>query len=206
MKNVMLCLSVLAGAASAACASASAKAPPDRPTLEVPAPPTKVVDPPARPDPMPDPVQELPATQPANTRPSRPASREQARNDPKPETPTAEAAPPPVTPVAPPPQLRQPGTPESGEAAKQVQTIIDRAAKALDSVNTRGFTKARRAVYENARGLLTQAQEALKKSDFDNAKKLADKVEQTAKELGGRYAPPGWLGSGAPHGRLAAQH
>ena len=185
MKNVILGLSVLVGAASAACASASAKAPPDRPTLEVPAPPAKVVEPSPRPEPQPEPVQDLPPVQPTNSKPSRPANREPVRTDPKPEATTTEAAPPPA-PVVPAPQLRQPGTPESGEAAKQVQIIIDRAAKSLDSVNTKGFTKARRAVYENARGLLTQAQEALKKSDFDNAKKLADKVESTAKELGGR--------------------
>ena len=185
MKKVMLCLSVLVGAASAACATANAKAPLDRPTLEVPAPPTKVVEPAARPEPMPDPVPDLPPVQPANSRPSRPAAREPARTDPKPEATTTEASPPPV-PVPPAPQLRQPGTPESAEAAKQVQIIIDHAGKSLDSVNTKGFSKARRAVYENARGLLTQAQEALKKSDFENARKLADKVEQTARELGGR--------------------
>jgi outer membrane biosynthesis protein TonB len=185
MKRVILGLSVLVGATSAACASASAKAPPDRPALEVPAPPTKVVEPPARPEPTLEPVPDLPAAPPANSKPARPPVREPTRTDPKPETTTTEAAPPPA-PVAPAPQLRQPGTPESAEASKQVQIIIDRAGKSLDSVNPKAFSKARRAVYENARGLLTQAQEALKKSDFDNARKLAEKVEQTAKELGGR--------------------
>jgi phage portal protein BeeE len=34
--------------------------------------------------------------------------------------------------------------------------------------------------------MLDQAQQAWNKSDFDNAKKLADKVEVTAKELQGR--------------------
>ncbi len=185
MKRIILGLLVLSGAASAACASATAKAAPDRPALEVPAPPAKVIEPSPQPEPTLPPVPELPPAQPPNSRPSRPPVRETAKPDPKQETPTTTEAAPAPPPVAPAPQLRQPGAAEPSEAAKQVQALIDHASKSLDSVNTRGFTKARRAVYENARGLLTQAQESLKKSDFDNARKLADKVENTARELGG---------------------
>ncbi|MFL6281073.1 MAG: hypothetical protein ACJ731_13235 [Vicinamibacterales bacterium] len=184
MKKVILGLSLLIGAASAACASVTAKTPPERPALEVPAPPVKVVEPPPRPEPAPDPVPDLPAPQPANSRPPRQPAREPARTDPKPETTTTEAASPPP-PVAP-PQLRLPNTPEASEAAKQVQIVIEHAGKSLDSVNPKGFPKARRAVYDDAKRMLTQAQEALKKTDFDNARKLAEKVEQTAKELGAR--------------------
>lgn len=60
MRKTFLTLSVLAGAGSAACASAIARTPPERPALEVPAPPTKVVEPPPRPEPMPEPVPDLP--------------------------------------------------------------------------------------------------------------------------------------------------
>lgn len=187
MKNVLLALSVLAGAATAAgCAEATAKAPPDRPTLEVPAPPARVVEPSPQPESLP-PVPDLPAERPANAKPSsKPPVREPARTDPKPETPTTEAPPQPVAPVTPPPQLRAPGAPEAAEAARLVQSIIDRATKALDSVDPRHFQKPRKAVYDDARLMLTQAQDALKKSDFDNARKLAEKVELTAKELQGR--------------------
>jgi outer membrane biosynthesis protein TonB len=184
MKRVILGLSVLAGAASAACAAVTAKTPPERPALEVPAPPAKVVEPPPRPEPPPEPVPDLPAPQPSNSRPARQPAREPARTDPKPETTTTEAAPP--APVAAPPQLRLPNSPEASEAAKQVQIVIEHAGKSLDSVNPKGFPKARRAVYDDAKRMLTQAQEALKKGDFDNARKLAEKVEQTAKELGAR--------------------
>ena len=185
MRKVLLSLVVLAGAASTACATASAKASPDRPTLEVPAPPTKVIEQTALPEPPPDPVPELPAAQPANTRTSKPsASREPAR-DTKPEAPTTTTEPPPapVTPLTAPPQLRPSGTPDPSEAAKQVQITIDRARQALKAVNTQGFPKARQDIYRNAVLTLTQAEEALKKSDFENAKKLAQKVEDTAKEL-----------------------
>jgi len=187
MTKVLLSLVVLAAAASTACATASAKVAPDRPALEVPAPPTKVVESAPMPETTtPDPVPELPPAQPTNARPPRPQSREPARTDPKPEATAAESAPPPVAPVTPPPQLRAAGTPDASEAAKQVQVIIDRAGKAIKSVNHQNFPKERRAVYENALSLLAQAEEALKKSDFENAKKLAEKVEATAKELQGR--------------------
>jgi hypothetical protein len=186
MTKVLLSLVVLACAASTACATASANSTPDRPTLDVPVPPTKVIEQTPLPEPLPELVPELPPVPPASPRPSKPTSREPARTDPKPETTTTEAATPPVAPVTPPPQLRQPGTPEASEAAKQVQTIIDQAGKALKAVNTRQFTPAKKAVYDDAHRMLTQAEEALKKSDFDNARKLAEKVELTAKELQSR--------------------
>jgi type IV secretory pathway VirB10-like protein len=185
MNRVTLGLLVLVGAASAACASATAKAAPDRPPLEVPAPPSKVIEPPQQPEPDPAPVPDLPPPQPTSSRPPRQPSRETAKPDPKQEAATATDSAPTPAPVSPAPLLRQPGAADPSEAAKQVQAVIDHASKSLESVNTKGFSKARRAVYENARGMLTQAQEALKKSDFDNARKLAGKVEDTARELGG---------------------
>ena len=185
MKRIILGLTVLMGAASAACASATAKAAPDRPPLEVPAPPARVVAPSPQPERPIEPAPELPPPQPTNARPPRQPPRETAKPDPKQETPTTAEVTPAPPPVAPAPQLRQPGAADPSEAAKQVQSLIDHASKSLESVNTKGFNKARRAVYENAKGMLAQAQEALKKSDFDNAKKLAGKVEDTARELGG---------------------
>ena len=187
MTKVLLSLVVLAAAASTACATASAKVAPDRPALEVPAPPTKVVESAPMPEPTtPDPVPDLPPAQPTNARPSRPPSREPARTDPKPDATATESAPPPVTPVTPPPQLRAAGTPDPSESAKQAQVSIDRASKAIHSLNAQNFPKERLAVYKNALLLLAQAEEALKKADFENAKKLAEKVETTAKELQGR--------------------
>ena len=187
MKRILLGLSVLVGAASAACASVIAKAPAERPPLEVPAPPAKVVEPPPRPDPGPDPVPDLPPAQPSNSRPPRQPPREQARTDPKPEatTTTTEATAPPP-PVAAAPQLRTPGTPDAGEAAKQVNDILDRVNKTLSSIDARRFPKTRKEQYDTAKHLVTQSQEALKKSDFENARKLATKAEDMANELKGR--------------------
>jgi hypothetical protein len=186
MTKVLLSLVVLACAASTACATASAKSTPDRPALEVPAPPTKVIEQTPLPEPLPELVPELPPAVPANPRPSKPASREPARTDPKPETTSTEAATPPVPPVTPPPQLRMPGTPDSAEAVKQVNDILDRATKTLNSIDLKRFNKARKEQYDSARNLITQSQDALKKSDFENAKKLATKADDLANELKAR--------------------
>jgi hypothetical protein len=186
MKRLSVVLSLMLAAASAACASVTAKAPPERPALEVPAPPTKVIEASPKPELPPDPVPELPTAPPSNSPRSRPPARPAERADPKPDpAATIEAAPPPA-PVPPAPQLRSGGAPEASEAAKQAQIAIDRAAVALKSVNTRNFPKPRRAIYDTAVLTLKSAEDALKKSDFDNAKKLAEKVETTAKELGAR--------------------
>jgi hypothetical protein len=187
MKHVFLALTVAVAAASAACASAIAKTPPERPTLEVPAPPAKVVEPPPRIDPVtPEPVADLPTTPPANARPPRTPTRETAKPEVKPEATATEAAPAPVTPPAPAPVLRTPGSPDSAEAAKQVQDIRERASKTLNSMDPRRFAKGKNDQYKLAKLLLTQSEDALKKADFENAKKLALKADDIANELKGR--------------------
>lgn len=187
MKNLMLGLGICAVAANAACATVRAKPVAERPALEVPVPPGKVIEPMPHQEPLtPEPVGDLPAAPPANPRPNKPpAAREAARTDPKPETPVVEPAPP-VTPPVPAPQLRTPGTPDNAEAARQVRDILDRANKTLNSIDTRRFTKARRGQYDDAKRLVIQSEDALKASNFDSARKLADKANDIAKELQGR--------------------
>jgi len=187
MKRVILGLAVLLGAASAACASATAKAAPDRPPLEVPAPPAKVVEPSPQPTLPPEPVPELPPQQPTSSRPPRQtAARETAKPDPKQEVPSTEAPATQVAPVAPPPQLRPANTPDPSEAAKQAQVAVERAKQVLGQLSAKTVPKTQKAVFDDAHRMLTLAEEAIKKSDFENAKKLAEKVESTARELGAK--------------------
>jgi hypothetical protein len=189
MKRISLVLLVGAAMPIAGCATMKAKAPTERPTLEVPVPPGRVIEPMPRHEPAtPEPVGDLPAAAPANPRPnSKPPVREPARSDPKPpETPVVETAPPPATPPAPAVQLRTPGSPDSAEAARQVRDILDSATKTLNSIDVKRFSKAKREQYNQARLLLTQSEDALKGSNFDNARKLAVKAEDIAKELQGR--------------------
>jgi hypothetical protein len=188
MKKLILGLWICGALASAACATVRAKAPADRPALEVPPPPMRVIEPMPHQEPaMPEPVGDLPPAPAATQRPIRPATREPVRTEPKPEAPVVETAPPPVTlPPAPAPQLRTPGTPDSAEAARQVREVLDRADKTLNSIDTKRFSKARREQYDNARRLLTQSEAALKAANFDSARRLADKADSIAKELQGR--------------------
>jgi hypothetical protein len=187
MKRVTLGVLVLVAAASAACASAAAKAAPDRPPLEVPAPPAKVIEPSPQPEPSLPPVPELPPPQPTNSRPPRQPTRDTTKPDPKQEaTATTETPAAPVAPVAPPPQLRPGNTPDPSEAAKQAQAAVERSRQVLGSLNAKQVSRAKKAVFDDAHRMQTLAEEALKKSDFENAKKLAEKVESTARELGAR--------------------
>ena len=186
MTKRVLGLVILAVAASTACATANAKTAPERPTLEVPAPPAKVIDTTPMPDTTPEPVPDLPPEKPISARTAKPpASREPARPDPKPEpTTTTDTPSAPAATVTPAPQLRPAGT--DPEAAQQVQAMIQKAKQAITAVNCSSLPPARKTVCENANLTLKQAEEALSKSDFENAKKLAQKVEDTARELGAR--------------------
>lgn len=181
MKRVFLGVWVCGALASGACASVGAKVPADRPALEVPAPPARIIEPGPRPEPIPEPVGELPPP-PATPRPRPAAPREPARPEPKVEPPPIEA-PPPVAPVTPPPQLRTSGTADGAEALRQVREILDRANKTLKAIDVRKLQSARREQYNTARLLITQSEDALKASNFDIARNLADKADRIAKEL-----------------------
>ncbi len=176
---------VLAGAGIAsACATASAKASPDRPTLEVPAPPTRsssrrrCLTPRrsrcrncrrrSRPTPN---VQAVRASRERRSD-TKPEAAERPRPRPSCSGHTGHCA----------PQLR-PRYPDRSEAAKQVRESLSTSEKALKAVSIPGLSQGASGYVRNAMLILTQAEEALKKSDFENAKKLAQKVEDTAKEL-----------------------
>jgi colicin import membrane protein len=186
MQRIVLLVWLAAVAASASCASAQARTAADRPTLEVPAPPARTIEPTARPEPAtPEPVPDLPPPAPPNPKPKPAANREPARTDPKPEVPAAEVPQPPVAPVTPPPQLRTSSV-DGAEAERQVRTILDRASKALKLVDHKGLSNARRKEYDNAVLMMAQSEENLKTANFEIARNLANKADQIAKELQSR--------------------
>jgi hypothetical protein len=183
MQRIMLLVWLGAVAASASCASAQARTAADRPALEVPAPPTRMIEPTARPEPAtPEPVPDLPPAAPPNPKPRPPASREPARTDPKPDAPAAEIPPPPVAPVTPPPQLRTSSV-DGAEAERQVRSVLESAGKTLKLVDYQRLSNARRAEYDNAQRLMVQSEENLKIANFEIARNLANKADQIAKEL-----------------------
>jgi len=183
---VLLGLSVVVSA----CATTRAETPRERPALDVPVPPPRVINPLPVPEPLPgpEPVGELPP-QGTNTpaRP-RPQQRDREATTAKPEKPeeAKPVEPPPATAVTPPvPQLRIPETVDTAQLSAQIRDIVDRTRKVLDTVDYRTLTKERRKSYDDAKLFATQADEALKIGNLVFAKELADKAERLAKDLQG---------------------
>jgi outer membrane biosynthesis protein TonB len=187
MKRIAILL--LLGPFAAACASAQARTPADRPALEMPPVPARVIDA-SPPEPaLPEPVADLPAA-PAPAPPPRaktpPPPRETAKPEPKPTEPAPAEQAAAVPPAPPLPQLRTPGTPEGPEAARRVSTVIDRARKTLKSIDYQRLPAASQAEYNSANLTITQSEEALKTGKVDIALNLAEKAEKIAKELQSR--------------------
>ncbi|HEY2431205.1 MAG TPA: hypothetical protein VGI12_00930 [Vicinamibacterales bacterium] len=189
---------ILIAAMAAACASANAKGKDDAPALDVPPPPAHVV--PIPPEPIVEPVGELPAPAvPPATRGTTRGARETTARPPiaaeKPEAKPGDAAKPadqgaaPETPlpapapVAPAPQLR---TPESNGAEATVRATIDRTRGVLSNVDYGRLNKARQKAYEDARTFAQQAEDALKAGNVVFAQSVAEKAEALARELAGK--------------------
>jgi hypothetical protein len=190
MSKLFLGIAVIGLAASSGCASAQAKSPADRPNLEVPPVPPRVIEAkplePAPPEPV---VEELPPVAPLPPRPrTQPAPREAAKVEAKPPEQTAtDQSQTSVAPVAPPvPQLRTPGTVDDAEAARQVHDVIERAKRALGSIDYGRLSTERRKQYDSAKLMVTQSENELKGSNFDFARNLAEKADRLARELQGR--------------------
>src|SRR3954452_23672620 len=91
MRKLLLGVALASPAASGACASAQAKSPADRPTLEVPPVPPRVIESKPVAPPPPEPVEELPPVAPL---PPRARTAPPAREAPKPEPKPADTTPP----------------------------------------------------------------------------------------------------------------
>jgi hypothetical protein len=178
---------------AAACASAEAKGKNDSPALMIPPPPAHVV--PITPEPLLEPVGEIPSPPAAGTArpparpPARPATGE-TRPEAKPPSPTdtkpvEQPATPEialVAPVAPAPQLR---TPESSGTEGAIRASIDRTRGLLNTIDYRRLTAARKRAYEDAKTFAQQAEDALKGGNVVFAQSVATKAETLAKQLSG---------------------
>jgi len=194
-KTLLAFLPFMVGAAVSACASAQAKGP-DKPVLNVPAPPPHEIAIPAEPL---EPVGEIPDTSPPGSPPAprsrptttRPAASEkpEPKSD-KPDQPAQPAATPPEpAPVVPPaaaPQLRTPATADTNASAKTVRTTMERAWNTLRTVNQGTLSKERQKAYKDAELFLQQAEDALKDGNVVFAQAVATKAETLAHELAGR--------------------
>jgi len=64
--------------------------------------------------------------------------------------------------------------------------MVDKAQKALSSIDCKKLNKARQEQCNNARLMLQKAEDQLKASNFDLARENADKAYRIANELQGR--------------------
>jgi outer membrane biosynthesis protein TonB len=187
MRNAihLLLLMELVAIGAAGCATTQAKAPIERPALEVPPVPDRVIEQPPAPQMAPEPVPELPPVAP-NPRP-RPPQRDTSKPDPKPETPPVEPPPTTPSPAQPPvPPLRTASSPDTAEAARQISDTRNRAQKLLDDTDYRKLSREQQAQYDDAKRFIHETDEALKTKNFEFAKGVAEKAERLARELQGR--------------------
>jgi hypothetical protein len=179
------------------CASVHATSKPaDRPALVVPSPPPRIIEPA---EVAPEPVADIPP--PPLTPPSSGAARPGRSAAPKPATEVKPETKPPVDPkpveqipaeLSPKPeakpdaQLRTPETADATGATRTVQTTIDRARTILSSVNFAPLSNERKKAYNDAKLLIQQAEDSLKRGNLGIAQGVASKAETLAKELAGK--------------------
>ena len=185
-----------------ACASASAKAPADRPAMNVPPPPPRVIEPspealrsrgiePA--EPLPEPGSEVPPlTNAGASRSPRVTAKPPAGEKPDPKAGAADpvvAEPPPVAPPpapTPQPQLRTPQTADTSGAERNVHATVERASTMLGGVDYGPLSNDRKKAYNDAKGFIRQAEDAMKRGNLVFAQGVATKAETLARELSGK--------------------
>jgi len=177
-----------------ACTSAHARITPEAP-LNVPPPPPRVIDS-TEPEPQqPVPMPEEPAHHPPSRIPRQPKPADTPKPEapkpepPKPETPPpAEAPKPPEEAPKPPPTTTlQTTSPQAEvEVEKDVRTLLARAQSDLNRVDYRGLNNDARGQYDQAKRLMSQADDALRAKNLVFAHAVADKAATLAAQLAGR--------------------
>jgi hypothetical protein len=189
-------LLLAAGLLGSACATTRAAAPVERPPLDVPPVPPRIVEASPKPDfGNPEPVPDLPPeppTPPATAKP-RPASRDTSRDPQKPDVKPADPVPAPDQPPAAPPQaaapaplIRTPATADSAASERQIRDVMQKAQTGLGNVDFQGLSAPRKKAYNEAKDFIDRAEAAIKAANFELAKDLAGKAEKLANELQGR--------------------
>ena len=176
---------------ASACVTTTGQTVIQRPPLDVPPAPPRVIAP--LPVPEAPPVEEPPAEDPTGGKPLPPPKPKPAANAKPVEKPVeappvdpmpAAVSPPPATPPA--PTLSTPTSGDAGAVSRQIRDSIDRTRKALDGVDYGPLSRQRKKAYDDAKLFANQADDALKANNLVFAKELADKAERLAKELQGR--------------------
>ncbi len=171
---------------AAGCATSRAQIPEQEPTLVVPPVPPRTIQPPVVVEPPVEPPAVEPAPPPAPTnRTTRPRAQTDTnkpdpnKQEPPPETVAAVPTPQPVAP------LRTATAPSGQEALRQIKEILETTLKMLDKVekSETPLSDDRKANLVQARALVQQTEEALKKEEVTQARSFAERAQQIAKLL-----------------------
>jgi hypothetical protein len=184
------------GTLASGCSVATrAQVPIERPSLEVPPAPPRVIDPAPAPEIVQiEPVADLPPP-PVDPKPQRRSPRDLNNNreaqkpaDAKPESSPAPEAPTAAAPQStqPPPVLRTPATTDTAAAERRIREIVGRAGGMLQNIDYQRLNDQRKIAYEQAKSSIEGAEAALKDLSFELAQQLAEKAEKLAKELQAR--------------------
>lgn len=184
--SLLIGLSIVGGSA---CLTGRAQTPAERPALDVPAPPDRVVPqvpPPEPPLPAIEPVEDLGSgAKPTPPTRNKPSAARPPQDPPKPETkpdPPATEAPPPATPP-PAPQLKLPDTADPGVMSRTIRDTIERTRRMLGGTDRSKLTALRQKAFDDAQGFVKQADDALNQKNLVFAKECAEKAERLAKEV-----------------------
>ena len=179
---------------AAGCARIHANNPPEVAPLEVPAPPPRVVDSPDTEAPLPVLLPEEPARHPnagqrrATPPPkTEPAKSDSTKQDQTATPPTTEPPKPPEEPPRPPSATLQtiPAGDEP-ELERSIRSQLTRAGTDLNRVDYRALSAEGRTQYDGAKGLMRQAEDALRAKNLVFAKTIADKAAALAAQLAGK--------------------
>src|SRR5262245_12415705 len=146
----------LSAALAAGCAKARAQTVPNGPPLATPPPPTRVFAP----------IEDEPlVSSPTDVSATAAAPKVAAPAPPRPRTPPPEPEKPPTpapAPAAEPPrELRAASSPADSEAERRITEVIVTTKRDLNRVDYRGLTRGGRESYDQAKGLIDEAERAL---------------------------------------------
>jgi len=168
-----------------------ARSTPESPPLDMPTPPPRVVESTDAEAPTPVPLPEEPAHHPAGQR--RPAPPAPRPEPPKPEPPKPDQPPPQAGETKPPEEPAKPATtlqtiPAGAEVEveKAIRQQLNHASSDLNRVDYRALNTEARTQYDTAKGLVRQAEDALKMKNLVFARSLADKAAALAAQLAGK--------------------
>jgi hypothetical protein len=186
IQRAVALLPILCACATWGCLGLRARAVTAPEPLDMPEPPPRVVEV-REPEAVPPPIS-LPE-EPVRNTPTRPRpTPEPARTTetPRIEPPPADAVKPEESAPRPPATLQTTPTLREQETLRRIQAILNQASSELNRINYQSLTAEGQGQYDQAKRLISQAEEAVKARNLPFASNIAEKAATLATQLAGR--------------------